>query len=433
MPVLVVDDNATNRRILNEILTSWGMRPTVVDGGSVALQAMELAHESGRMFPLVLLDFQMPEMDGFQLAERIAQRPHLAGATIMMLSSAGQRGDALRCRELGVAAYLTKPIRQSVLLDALLAALARPASSIEARTLVTRHTVREGQAALPAEDLARDPLLMEGLDTTGQGAVIPPVPLRPLRVLVAEDNRVNQLFIRRLLEKLGQTVVLCGDGRATVAAVEADRPDLVLMDVQMPEMDGFAATAAIREREAARPGGGRLPIVALTAFAMKGDRERCLAAGMDDYLVKPLKRDELAAVLARLAGEVPDLAKAEEPRPALDETALLKYAGGDRQMMGELFDVFLADCPGQIQAVRDAVAGADSAALMRASHCLGGSLRVLGAGAATDLMARLEVLGRESRLEGAAALLARLEPELERVRGAARDAERQVHPVGGRQ
>ena len=317
MPVLIVDDNATNRRILDEILTTWGMRPTVVDGGEAALRALETARAGGEPFPLVLLDYQMPDMDGFEVAERIAQRPHLAGATIMMLSSVGQRGDALRCRELGVAAYLTKPVRQSVLLDAILAVLARPAPGPEARTLVTRHSLREAQGpahGTPLKDNAGDPLLMDGQAGDAPGSVPPPArPRRSLRVVVAEDNRVNQMLIRRLLEKLGHTVVLCGDGRQAIAAVEAERPDLVLMDVQMPEMDGFAATAAIREREAARPEGRRLPIVALTAFAMKGDRERCLAAGMDDYLTKPISHDQLAAVLARFAGEAPGGSEAEEP------------------------------------------------------------------------------------------------------------------------
>jgi HPt (histidine-containing phosphotransfer) domain-containing protein len=204
-----------------------------------------------------------------------------------------------------------------------------------------------------------------------------------------------------------------------VAAIEAKRPDLVLMDVQMPEMDGFAATAAIREREAAQPGGGRLPIVALTAFAMTGDRARCLAAGMDDYLTKPMRRDQLAAVLTRLAGEMPQRPEAGEPGPALDEAAALAYAADDRQLLGELLTIFLADYPGHLQALRDAVAGADPAALVRTAHKLSGSLRVLGATAATALVGQLEALGRQGRLEDTVALLARLEPELERVRGAA--------------
>jgi len=271
----------------------------------------------------------------------------------------------------------------------------------------------------PAKDNAGDPLLVESLDTTRQGDVIPPAPLRSLRVLVAEDNRVNQVVIRRLLEQLGHTVVLCDDGRAAIAAIEAERPDLVLMDVQMPDMDGLAATAAIREREAARPGARRLPIMALTAFAMKGDRERCLAAGMDDYLTKPIRRDQLAAVLARLAVEAPSRPEADEPGPALDEAAALAYAADDRQLLGELLGIFLADYPGYLQALRDAVAGADPAALVRAAHKLSGTLRVLGAAAATALVGQLEALGREGRLEGAAPLLARFEPELERVRSAA--------------
>jgi len=426
MSVLVVDDNATNRRILEEIVTTWGMRPTVVDGGEAGLQAMALAHQSGRPFPLVLLDYQMPAMDGFQVAERVAQHPDLTGAAIVMLSSAGQRGDALRCRELGVAAYLSKPVRQSVLLDAVLAALARPDPSTTP-TLVTRHSLLEGHGARsdgPAEDNASGTLLVESVDTTRQGDATPTPPPRSLRVLVAEDNRVNQVLISRLLEKLGHMVVLCGDGHAAVAEVDAQRPDLVLMDVQMPEMDGFAATAAIRAREAMHPGGRRLPIVALTAFAMKGDRERCLAASMDDYLTKPIRRDQLAAVLARFAGEALGRAEAaaEELGPPLDEAALLAYVGGDRELLSELLGIFLDDGPGQLQALRTAVAGTDPAALMSATHALSGGLRVLGAAAATALVGRLEALGREGRLEGAAALLARLEPELERVRGAAAEA-----------
>jgi two-component system, sensor histidine kinase and response regulator len=278
MSVLVVDDNATNRRILDEILTNWGLQPTVVDGGEAALQAMELAWESGRPFPLVLLDCQMPDMDGFEVAERIKQRPELAAATVMMLSSVGQRGDALRCLELGVAAYLSKPVRRSVLLDAILAVLSTPVESPVPSALVTRYSLREGQS----EEA--------------------PVQTPALHVLVAEDNRVNQVVISRMLERLGHTTVLCGNGRDAVAAVGQQPFDLVLMDVQMPDMDGFAATEAIRRGEAEHSGSRRLPIVALTAFAMKGDRERCLAAGMDDYLSKPITRAHLAVVLARFFG-----------------------------------------------------------------------------------------------------------------------------------
>jgi signal transduction histidine kinase/CheY-like chemotaxis protein/HPt (histidine-containing phosphotransfer) domain-containing protein len=264
-------------------------------------------------------------------------------------------------------------------------------------------------AATPAPALPRSVRDLKGSDPS------PGRPLRSLRVLVAEDNRVNQLVIRRLLERLDHTVVVCEDGRAAIAAVQAARPDLVLMDVQMPEMDGFLATAAIRAREAAAPGGGRLPIVALTAFAMTGDRERCLAAGMDDYLVKPIRRDQLSAVLARFAGVAPDSAAPAAPPPALDEVAALACAGGDRQLLGELLGIFLADVPRHLQAIGDAVAGEDAGALMRAAHTLSGSLRVFGAATATELVGQLEALGRDGRIEGAAALLGRLESELSRV------------------
>ena len=186
----------------------------------------------------------------------------------------------------------------------------RPDPPLAHARAVTRHSLREAQDpehATRPKDSKDEPLLTaDGPAAREPGSVPPPArPLGSLRVLVAEDNRVNQLVIRRLLERLGHTVILCDNGLAAVTAVEAQRPDLVLMDVQMPEMDGTAATAAIREWEAARPGAGRLPIVALTAFAMKGDRERCLAADMDDYLTKPIQRDQLAAVLARFAGEAP--------------------------------------------------------------------------------------------------------------------------------
>ena len=188
MAVLVIDDNRTNRRILDGILTSWGMRPTLVDGGKAALRAMELAHQNGTPFRLVLLDYQMPDMDGFEVAARIKSRPELAPATIMMLSSVGERGDAQRCKELGVAAYLTKPIRQSDLLDALLAILAGPATAPQQSALVTRHSVRESQ--------------------------------RPLRILLAEDNAVNRLLAVRLLEKRGHSVVVAGNGYEALAALE---------------------------------------------------------------------------------------------------------------------------------------------------------------------------------------------------------------------
>jgi CheY-like chemotaxis protein len=268
MRVLVVDDNATNRRILEDILLTWGMRPTVVDGGAAALNALATAHEAKQPFPLALIDFQMPDLDGFELAEEIKRREALRTTMIMMLSSVGHRGDGARVRALGVASYLIKPVRQSMLLDAMLAVLASNDRADPSPPLVTRHTVNEAR--------------------------------RSLHILVAEDNAVNRLLVTALLGKHGHTIVNVTNGRAAVAAVEQDRFDLVLMDVQMPEMDGFEAMATIRQAEKVR--GGRIPIVALTAHAMKGDRESCIAAGADSYLAKPLNTTALFAIIEELTG-----------------------------------------------------------------------------------------------------------------------------------
>src|SRR4029077_12395165 len=234
LPVLVVDDNATNRLILREMLTKWGMKPMVVDGGREALAALDQARGSGSPFALVLLDATMPGMDGFELAAQIRQNPELVGATLMMLSSANRREDAAHCNELHVASYLTKPIRQSTLLDAIMTALG-PSLSLESHT---------ASADRPA----------------------PGGPARPLRLLLAEDNAVNQRLAVSVLEKRGHRVVVVGNGQEALAALDRQSFDAVLMDVQMPEMDGFEATALIRARESAT--GVRIPIVAMTAHAL---------------------------------------------------------------------------------------------------------------------------------------------------------------------
>ena len=267
LPVLVVDDHATNRRLLAAFLKGWGARPTVVESGEGALAL--LAGPVGARFELVLLDGAMPGMDGFTVAERMRALPGLGPLTIMLLTSSDMHGMQLsRCHELGVARHLLKPIAPSELLDAILQAL--------------------GQEP---EQSSRPPV------------VDPPTQARrPLRVLVAEDNVINQLLIRRLIEKVGDEVLVAGNGREAVAMLEAHRFDVVFMDVQMPELDGMAATAEIRRREAIT-GAARLPVIALTANAMTGDRERCLDGGMDGYLSKPVNIREVAALLDRLAVE----------------------------------------------------------------------------------------------------------------------------------
>jgi two-component system, sensor histidine kinase and response regulator len=265
--VLVVDDNRTNRRILEGMLRRWEMNSTSVEGGDEALAEVSNAQSVGKPYDLILTDMHMPKMDGFELIERIRHRPELSAPTIMMLTSAGHRGDAERCRELGIAAYLLKPIRQSELREAIARVLgAREQSG--AIPLVTRYSLQD----------ARDP------DTV-------------LRVLVAEDNQVNQRLAVRMLEKRGHRVTVAGNGREALDALVKDTFDLVFMDVQMPEMDGFEATAGIRANE--KGTARHQTVIALTAHAMKGDRERCMASGMDDYLSKPIRPKELDKILER--------------------------------------------------------------------------------------------------------------------------------------
>jgi CheY-like chemotaxis protein len=243
------------------------MRPTVVENAVRALEILKNATAEGRTFPLILVDAMMPEMDGFELSAEITARQELAGATILMLSSAGPGGNVERCREVGVSAYLHKPIKSSELLDAIVAALA----------------VKAVPAAPPPAD-ADAPLRSP----------------RPRRILLAEDNAINQDLAVALLEMWGHTVVVVDDGRQAVEATARETFDLVLMDVQMPTMSGIEATAAIRERE--RATGGHVPIVAMTARAMKGDHDECLAAGMDGYVGKPFDRRQLFDVIEATAG-----------------------------------------------------------------------------------------------------------------------------------
>jgi two-component system, sensor histidine kinase and response regulator len=378
MRVLVVDDNATNRRLLQETLTRWHMEPTMVEGGGAALAAMNDARQHNRPYALVLLDFQMPDMDGFAVAEAIRHRPELAGSTIMMLSSVGQRGDAARCKELGVAAYLTKPVKQSLLLDAIHAALAGDAGTA-ARPLVTRHSVREAQ--------------------------------RPLRVLLAEDNAVNRALVITLLKKRGHSVVIAENGREAIEAHLRERFDVVLMDVQMPEVDGFEATAAIRRHEAVS--GLYVPIVALTAHAMSDDRERCLASGMDFYLTKPLVP---AALYETLEAAVP---KHALPPPSssgsFDPADALARVADDRELLAEMVELFRAESSTLLSAIRTSVASGDAGALAGAAHALSGSAGNFGPSDCLDSARALERMGKESLLAGASERFTLLEEQLARL------------------
>jgi CheY-like chemotaxis protein/HPt (histidine-containing phosphotransfer) domain-containing protein len=317
----------------------------------------------------------------------------------MLLTSDVMSGDLARCRTLGVARHLVKPFTPSELLNAVLLALGQ---SIE-------------MAAPPAR-------------ARGSAG-------RRLHVLVAEDNAVNQRVIVRLLEKMGHVPIVTYNGQEAVDAYESRPFDVVLMDVQMPVMDGLTATQMIRESEARHPGRRRLPIMALTAYAMRGDRDRCLAAGMDEYLTKPVKPEELSAALNRLveaSASEPALASARKdpaapseaapvvagdaaPEAGFDFSAALNYVGGDRALLNELLSIFVEDAPVRMEAIRRAIAGGEAVDLMREAHTIKGALRVIGAAAAAGLAQGLEALGRDGNMGEADKLAAALVREMDRL------------------
>jgi two-component system, sensor histidine kinase and response regulator len=425
LPVLVVDDNATNRRILEETLAGWRMKASVVDSGPAALAALEQAFQAGTPYPLALIDAMMPDMDGYMLAARIKERPELANTTLVMLSSARHKGDSLRSRAAGIAAYLTKPVKRSELLETILAA--------------TGARLKEGvQPSDPAH-----PSL-----TPSE---------HPLRVLLVEDNAVNQKLATRILEKHGHTVIIANNGLEALEAIRRGQFDVALMDVQMPEMNGYEATARIRELE---QGSERhLPIVAMTAHAMKGDRERCLEAGMDGYVSKPIQADELLQTIENLGqppegergkakgeggkmegerGEAEGEKETGEPPSSspsapygqafppsasgggepLDRDALLAHVEGDRELLREIVNLFLVDYPKQLAQIRDAAARHDAGTLQGAAHTLKGAVSNFRAGPAAEAALRLEKMAREGNLASVETALNTLEEELERLRKA---------------
>ncbi|MQA30895.1 MAG: response regulator [Luteitalea sp.] len=399
LPVLVVDDNAVNRRIFTDVLTRWQMKPTAVESGAAALSALSEASRVGRPFALVLLDANMPGMDGFAVAEEMAARPERGGTTIMMQTSSGQFGDATRCRDLGIGAFLTKPIRQTDLFNVV-------------RQLLRPHTLGEA-----------DP-------TRNRSAI---VPVAGVRVLLAEDNLVNQHVAVGLLKRRGHSVEVANDGVEALAALAAASYDVVLMDIQMPELGGIEATRAIRERDART--GGHTRIIAMTAHAMKGDKERYMKSGMDGYLSKPIDQSLLfAAVEApRLfipAREVKPTGRASAPMIVDDMRGLL---GDDDELIAEVIGLFLADCPIRLAEVRSAVVRRDSHAIGAAAHALKGAAANVAAFLVVEHAAALETMAQGDTLDASAAdtawrhlesetvqLVARLEAGLVQLRGVER-------------
>jgi signal transduction histidine kinase/CheY-like chemotaxis protein len=386
LSVLVVDDNETNRRILCEMTRGWGMRPDAAESGAIALAALETAQQKGDPVRVVLIDGHMPAMDGFELAERIQTRrkqsPGRAETTVLMLTSGGRAGEATRCKELGVLAYLLKPVLKADLQAAILSALSQRPGEISSPALVTRHTLRESA--------------------------------RKLRILVAEDNPVNQAVILRVLQKMGHTAGLAQTGKEALAIASADKFDLIFMDVQMPEMDGLAATAAIRQRE--QKSGTHIPIFAMTAHAMKGDRERCLEAGMDGYITKPVRFSDIEQTLTNLAGAAKPAAKVPQKVEAKvaswNRTEALDRIGGDEELLRDLCQIFLDESPKLLEKLQQAVAAGDSDGVMRAAHSLKGESSYLGADGTSQAARQLEEMGRNQDLSRAGNALAILERDI---------------------
>jgi signal transduction histidine kinase/CheY-like chemotaxis protein len=376
LPILVVDDNATNRLILTEILTSWGAKPVAVDAGAKALDALRSAAALGRPFPIALIDGMMPGMDGLGLASKIRREPAIAGLRLLLLTSAGRPEDTTLHESLDIAACLTKPVRQSELMDALMTTLAPDGGWPEGREEIERHD--ESAPWSPAS--------------------------RGLRILLAEDHLVNQKVAVRMLERMGHTVAVAQNGREVLTALESAEFDVVLMDVQMPIMDGLAAIQIIRQRESTS--GTHIPVVALTAHAMTGDKDRCIAAGFDGYLAKPIRQAELRAGLEeirlRFAGGQADRAGAllESLRAVCD---------GDLELARELAVSFLDSAPRCLTAIEGALEREDLDELAAQAHALKGISLTISADDLAAACRSLEDAGERRDFESARSEFARVD------------------------
>jgi len=368
--VLVVDDNETNRLILEEVLNSWHMAPTLVSGGQDALAEMGRAAKAGQPFQLALLDVMMPVMDGFALAEQIRQTPNLRNTPLILLSSARTPENNTRYRKLNIQYALLKPVKQSDLLDTILAILGvRPEVSPTIDAPVSEQSTHS----------------------------------KTLQILLTEDGLVNHKVAKAILEQAGHAVTIANNGEEAIAAYETHTFDLILMDVQMPIMDGFEATALIRTRE--KEAGQHMPIIAMTAHAMKGDRERCLEAGMDAYLAKPIRAQDLYQIIESTMEKVTDPSHTNEltapEEGTIDPQQVLKNVGGNVETLQAVLTLFAEECPRLMQSIQDAITDKDCEALQRSAHTLKGSVLIFDAKQAAAAALNLETLGREENLEGA--------------------------------
>jgi len=393
LPVLVVDDNATNRRILRDMLTNWGMQTVVASTAREALDQLIQAYEQGQPIRLLLSDVNMPEVSGFTLAEWIRADPRLDATLIIMLTSGGREGDGDRREQLRIATRLMKPLKQSELFDAIVTTL-----GVDGMRLA----VRDSESAAPDVRVA------------------------PLKILLAEDNLANQKLAVGVLTRQGHRVTVVGSGRDAIRAWETEPFDVILMDVQMPELDGLEATRAIRQLE--QRTGTAIPIVAMTAHAMTGDRERCLEAGMTEYLSKPIRARQIAEKLKSLFPDAP----AAQPHPAegaprpqndlpIDWDEALAGIDGDRQLLADVIQAFLETLPGTIAALTYATRTRDCRALQELAHAIKGELLAISAHPAAEAARNLEFAVRDEQPDQCEALLAILIDRLQALDAPLRD------------
>jgi two-component system sensor histidine kinase/response regulator len=373
MPVLLVDDNESSRQVLRGLLGGWGVEVTEAESGPAALGELEKSRMASRSFRLAFIDKNMPEMSGFELAKKILDNPAITTVIVMMLPPDSVSNDFHRCQELGIANYTVKPIRESRLYEAILKALGMAPES-------------RGES----------------------GGAIPAASGLHLRVLVAEDNVTSQLIARKMLEKMGHTVEIAANGLEATRLVEQNSYDLILMDAEMPIMNGLEATRYIRRQE--KGSGRHIPIVAMTAYAMKEDQEKCLEVGMDGYLPKPAKPDDINSVINKLFGN-----KAKTAVPAVDMDAAMKVFGGDSELMKEAAGIFLGeDYPEQIAIIKEGISRQDAPTVKAAAHSVKGAVRSLGGLVLGDLALRLEEAGRDGDLTKAKTLVDEMEIEVKR-------------------
>ena len=387
--VLIVDDNATNRRVLEDMVQTWGLIPEVVPGGQEALEALDRADAQKRLHRLILTDMNMPGLSGLDMSERIRADRRFDEVVIIMLSSSMQKEDAERLAAVGITSSMSKPVRQSELLHVLIQQAGHLGEAhVDQKTCATQS--EQSVSAAQAEKVESS----------------------TVKLLLAEDNKVNRKLAETLLGRRGYEVHSVGDGREAVEAYRTQYFDLILMDVQMPEMDGMRATAAIRELEERT--GEHIPIIAMTAHAMKGDREKCLAGGMDDYVSKPMKAQILYETIERVLANdgVQPAPKKEKANMEMDLSRAMEAVDGDAELLKELLDEFIEEIPNQLAELRAVLAEKDADQVERKAHSLKGAIGNFGASSVVDLAFELESRGREGHLDGADLVLDKLEHEL---------------------